>query len=413
MVASTEPPPIEPAPAEPAGSANRTLKRQLWIGLATVALMACSIGLALVALTMERTLHERYDDALALAQMTFEAQQAAADLHRRQVRFALQLASDGAQSKAAEAALRAVTDTRAQLDRLLRGLRDFDARHTGPDHIARIEAALGVLEQTDEGVRKELAARRIEPGAARDRLLEATEQTLADIDAAARDLVAATHERTDQAAARARGYGEIARRGLLAVGLLTLLLAGLLGYVGWRAMRSNEMLLTQLNQMAHEDGLTGAVNRRGLDERLPVEMARASRIAYPLTVVMIDLDHFKRFNDRRGHQAGDQLLRGAVAAWRTRLRPMDMLARYGGEEFTLVLPACDAEHACTLIDRLRPLTPERQTFSAGVAKWNGADSVEELLRGADAALLQAKRGGRNRTIVWGNEPQVTLPLTIR
>ncbi|MGE5339542.1 MAG: diguanylate cyclase domain-containing protein [Gemmatimonadota bacterium] len=406
MAASTEPPQIDPAP-------NRILRRQLWIGLATVVLMACSIALALAALTMERALHERYDDALALAQVTLEMQQAAADLRRHQVRFALRLASDGAQSKAAEAALRAVTDTRAQLDRLLRGLRAFDARRTGPDHIARIEAALGALAQTDQDVREEVFARRIEPGAARDRLFEASERALAEIDTAARDLVAATHERTDQAAARALEYGEIARRGLLAVGPLTLVLSGLLGYVGWRAMRSNERLLTQLNQLAHEDALTGAVNRRGLDERLPVEMARASRIAYPLAVVMIDLDHFKRFNDRRGHQAGDQLLRGAVAAWRTRLRPMDMLARYGGEEFTLVLPACDAEHACALIDRLRPLTPDRQTFSAGVAKWNGTDSAEELLRGADAALLQAKKGGRNRTIVWGYEPQVTLPLTSR
>jgi diguanylate cyclase (GGDEF)-like protein len=90
---------------------------------------------------------------------------------------------------------------------------------------------------------------------------------------------------------------------------------------------------------------------------------------------------------------------------------MDVLARYGGEEFTLVLPVCDAEQACALIERLRPRMPDRQTFSAGVAKWNGTDSAEALLRAADAALMQAKSAGRNRTVVWGNEPQVTLPLT--
>jgi diguanylate cyclase (GGDEF)-like protein len=212
---------------------------------------------------------------------------------------------------------------------------------------------------------------------------------------------------------RAREYGQLARQSLLVLSLIALALASLLGYIGWRAVRSNARLLDQLSQLAHEDGLTGAINRRALDERLPVELSRAGRIAYPLTVVMIDLDHFKRFNDRRGHQAGDNLLRGAVMSWRTHLRPMDLLARYGGEEFTLVLPACDAEQACALIDRLRPLMPEKQTFSAGVAKWNTTDSAADLLRSADAALLQAKKAGRNRTIVWGNEPQITLPLVMR
>jgi diguanylate cyclase (GGDEF)-like protein len=202
----------------------------------------------------------------------------------------------------------------------------------------------------------------------------------------------------------------LARRSLIAVSAIALVLVLLLGYVGWRAVRANARLLDQLSQLAHEDGLTGAVNRRGLDERMPVELARARRIGYPLTTVMIDLDHFKRFNDRRGHAAGDGLLRGAVTAWKTHLRPMDMLSRYGGEEFTLVLPACVADQAIELINRLRPLVPDRQTFSAGVATWNGNDPAEELLREADAALLQAKKTGRNRTIVWGREPQITLPL---
>jgi diguanylate cyclase (GGDEF)-like protein len=89
-----------------------------------------------------------------------------------------------------------------------------------------------------------------------------------------------------------------------------------------------------------------------------------------------------------------------------------VLARYGGEEFTLVLPSCDAEQAELLIERLRPLMPERQTFSAGVAIWNGEDSADELLRTADIALLQAKRTGRNRTVVAGREPQIALPLRI-
>jgi len=179
-----------------------------------------------------------------------------------------------------------------------------------------------------------------------------------------------------------------------------------------RTLSAHRERLGELDQMAHEDALTGVVNRRRLDETLPIELARAQRLGYPLTVAMLDLDFFKRYNDRRGHGAGDALLREAAQSWRRQLRPTDVLARYGGEEFTLVLPSCDAEQAELLIERLRPLMPERQTFSAGLALWNGQESAEELLRAADIALMQAKRSGRNRTVVAGREPQIALPLRV-
>ncbi len=136
-----------------------------------------------------------------------------------------------------------------------------------------------------------------------------------------------------------------------------------------RTLRANKALLERMSHLAQQDGLTGIANRRTLDESLPVEFARALRSGQPLTLVMIDLDHFKRYNDRRGHAAGDALLRGAAQAWLKQLRPTDLLARYGGEEFTLVLPACSADQAAQLVDRLRPLMPDRQTFSAGIATW--------------------------------------------
>ena len=201
----------------------------------------------------------------------------------------------------------------------------------------------------------------------------------------------------------------------LAIGLLlatVLALAALLAMVLRRAGAANAKLVDHLDHLAHEDALTGITNRRGLDERLPQEMARAIRSKQPLTLAMLDLDHFKRFNDRRGHGAGDALLRGAVQAWRKQLRPSDLLARYGGEEFTLVLPSCDADQAVFLIERLRPLMPDHQTFSAGVATWNGEDNAAELLRTADIALLTAKKSGRNRTMVAGREPQMGLPLRV-
>ncbi len=183
--------------------------------------------------------------------------------------------------------------------------------------------------------------------------------------------------------------------------------------MSWRRLGfHNARLVRRLGHLVHEDALTGVINRRGLDERLPQEVARARRTGLPLTVAMLDLDYFKRFNDRRGHGAGDVLLRSAAQAWRKQLRPSDLLARYGGEEFTLVLPTCDAEQAEALIERLRPVVPEHQTFSAGVATWNGEDNLTEFLRTADIALLTAKKEGRNRTVVAGREKQMGLPLRV-
>ena len=199
-------------------------------------------------------------------------------------------------------------------------------------------------------------------------------------------------------------------RGVFAVGALGLALGLLLSVLAWRSMAVNATLMSQLTTLAREDALTGVANRRTLDERLPQELARAARQQYKLSVVMIDLDHFKRFNDRRGHAAGDALLRNSAQAWLRQLRPSDLLARYGGEEFTLVLPACDDVQAERLVERLQPLVPEKQTFSAGVATWNGMDSAQQLLALADRALLQAKRAGRNRIVVAGREPQIALPL---
>jgi len=201
-------------------------------------------------------------------------------------------------------------------------------------------------------------------------------------------------------------------RWLIALLAVTLVLGVLAIMLALRTLKANRALLTGMQQLAREDALTGAINRRGLDDVVPIEFARARRSSLPLTFVMIDLDHFKRYNDRRGHPAGDAVLRGAAQAWLKQLRPTDILARYGGEEFTLVLPSTDGKQAEQLVDRLRAPVPDRQTFSAGIATWDGYETATEVLQRADAALLQAKKAGRNRTMVSGMEPQVTLPLMV-
>jgi diguanylate cyclase (GGDEF)-like protein len=152
----------------------------------------------------------------------------------------------------------------------------------------------------------------------------------------------------------------------------------------------------ELTELAQRDTLTGLANRRAWEQALPLALDHARRDGNLLALAVIDLDHFKRYNDRYGHQAGDRLLKEAAAAWAAGLRSGDLLARYGGEEFALIIPNGGSALAGELLDRLRPLTPAGQTFSAGVAVWDGQESSEALFARADAALYEAKGAGRNR-----------------
>ena len=165
-----------------------------------------------------------------------------------------------------------------------------------------------------------------------------------------------------------------------------------------------ERQATALEALAMTDGLTGVGNRRRWDEQLPLELARASRQRTPLVVAMLDFDHFKHFNDSRGHPCGDELLRRTAQAWQGRLRAADVLARYGGEEFAVALPGSNLADGVAVIDTLRGLVPEGQTCSAGVAEWDGREPAEARVRRADLALYLAKAAGRDRTEVNGAVP---------
>ena len=157
-------------------------------------------------------------------------------------------------------------------------------------------------------------------------------------------------------------------------------------------------LLDRLGRMASTDALTDLPNRRAWSQELAREVARARRSGEPLTVAMVDLDYFKDFNDRHGHQAGDRLLKEAAAAWREALRQSDLLARYGGEEFAVALPNCDGQAAVTLVERLRAVTPAGESCSAGLATWDGRETLEALVGRADASLYEAKQSGRDRIV---------------
>lgn len=162
-----------------------------------------------------------------------------------------------------------------------------------------------------------------------------------------------------------------------------------------RVETERESLLDQVESLARSDALTGLPNRRALDDQLPREMARAVRAESDLCLAIIDLDNFKAFNDGRGHLAGDELLRECAIAWDTVLRGSDLLVRFGGEEFLVVIPDTPVDDAEEIVERLRAATPGGQTCSAGIAVWDGVESIDELLARADAALYVAKAGGRD------------------
>jgi diguanylate cyclase (GGDEF)-like protein len=169
----------------------------------------------------------------------------------------------------------------------------------------------------------------------------------------------------------------------------------LLGALLW-LLAQVSTLYQRVGRLARTDPLTGVLNRRVWDQELPRELARAARTGQPLCVGLIDLDRFKAYNDRHGHQAGDRLLKVAGAAWSANLRETDLLVRYGGEEFAVLLPDCGPEQAMVIAERLRTALPEG-TCSIGIAEWVRGESVDELVRRADRALYAAKDGGRDRS----------------
>jgi diguanylate cyclase (GGDEF)-like protein len=160
---------------------------------------------------------------------------------------------------------------------------------------------------------------------------------------------------------------------------------------------------TRLQAVAGTDPLTGAANRRSWDEELSSALERAARGGMPLAIALLDLDDFKGFNDRRGHQAGDRLLKEAAAAWRNILRTTDVLARLGGDEFAVLLPGCPLEMAATIADRLRAGVPASAGCSVGVALWDSRESALGFVARADRALYEAKERGRDRVVITSDD----------
>jgi diguanylate cyclase (GGDEF)-like protein len=172
-------------------------------------------------------------------------------------------------------------------------------------------------------------------------------------------------------------------------------------------------VLRQAERNAVTDALTGLGNRRWMTDMFERELTRAQLNSAPLCLMMIDIDHFKRFNDRYGHMSGDRVLAAVGAALREYLRPTDLVARFGGDEFAVLLPSLSLDQAQQTGERVRQriaeLSPESLAdvvkVSIGIASRNAEDDVLTLLNRADAALYDAKALGRNRTAVAGGSDE--------
>jgi diguanylate cyclase (GGDEF)-like protein len=170
------------------------------------------------------------------------------------------------------------------------------------------------------------------------------------------------------------------------------------------ALAESDRQRSRLERLATVDRLTGLRNRAWLDDAFSRQVVRAGRTGQPVSLLMIDIDHFKRINDTEGHQAGDAVLRRVGQTLASGLRPVDLLARYGGEEFAVLLPGLETEAACAVGERLR-LAIERDrsgmsiptTVSVGVSSLGAGATLEALVKRADQALYRAKQSGRNRT----------------
>ncbi|TMH24383.1 MAG: GGDEF domain-containing protein, partial [Betaproteobacteria bacterium] len=181
--------------------------------------------------------------------------------------------------------------------------------------------------------------------------------------------------------------------------------------------REAALLRERLHEQAMRDRLTGLYNRHYVQEWFGLELHRAQRHGRPVAAIMLDIDHFKRFNDSFGHEAGDLVLRELAGALGRSTRGSDVASRYGGEEFLVLLPECPFDAALRRAERMRedvaklelryddrPLGPV--TVSLGVAVFpDHASESEELLRHADEALYLAKQTGRNRVVAYSADPQ--------
>jgi diguanylate cyclase (GGDEF)-like protein len=197
------------------------------------------------------------------------------------------------------------------------------------------------------------------------------------------------------------GFGALTNRAMASVVL------GAFGFLLWKVVRYEH----QLFRLSTSDSLTGALNRRHFMAQMGREQKRAERYGARYSLLMLDIDHFKRINDSFGHQVGDEAIRRMADTCNAHLRPTDLLCRYGGEEFIIALTHTEQVGALIAAERIREAVAKieipadgkavRYTVSIGVAPFGTTARLEDVIEAADQALYAAKTGGRNQVCVAG------------
>ena len=338
----------------------------------------------------------RVTDAMHLARRMLDARALANDLVARQAEFALEsLRVEGAVSAGSE-----YRKTLASLRQTLDDIGRYPLDQTDRAIYATVRQQVDEFDQV-HGEITALIRRgtRDDELAASTKVLEVAAPLARDIADGIRSLDATVAERAMHAAEDSGVAAERARWALVAFSALSLLVALLLANSLGQALAESAQLMNRLTEIARVDVLTGLPNRRSWDEELVKGLHRARRTSQPCAVALLDLDHFKHYNDTHGHQAGDALLRGTAQALAGCMRAGDLIARYGGEEFAVLLHGCDGANALKFFERLHGAMLEGQTFSAGVAQSDGKEEGSEAVQRADEALYRAKAGGRNQTVL--------------
>jgi len=369
------------------------------MGLSSILLAVLVTTIAITVHTMRerRTLSANYSAALELASHSSALRLGASEL------FTWQIANTLAVLEQRPGALADTDPARIQYERALRELETaLGTVEAGPldeterSELANARSALAGLGRIDDVVRADYGSG--EAQRVRDAARTATTTGIDQFQAVSRSL-SQLAMLLDERAGRLGDENEAVgmRVQLLVVVLAAIMICALIGLLAWAWQddRHKQAMIEQLADEATMDPLTEVANRRRWDLALAEALRRARHDGTPFTVVLIDLDHFKRFNDTYGHPAGDRHLRAVARLCTEALRRDDLVARLGGEEFGLLLNGSAAIDATRVVERMRPQMPAGETFSAGIAEWNGTESAGELVARADRALYGAKAAGRN------------------
>ena len=364
-------------------------------GFAVIVLVVAALASSWVGIDAGQEGRLRVTDAMHLARRLLDARALANDLVARQAELALESLREGGGTAGSE-----YSRTLAALRQALDDIGRYPLEQSDRTALAAVRQNVDRFNQV-HGEIASLIRRgtRDDELAVSTKILEIAGPLARDIAEGIRALDGTLAERAMRAAEDSGAAAERARWALVAFSGLSLLVALLLAHSLGKALDDSAQLMKRLAELARVDGLTSLPNRRAWDEELMKGLHRARRTAQPCAVALLDLDHFKRYNDTHGHQAGDALLRETAQSLSARLRAGDLIARYGGEEFALLLHGCDGANALKFFERLQGATLEGQTFSAGVAETDGKEEGTSALQRADDALYRAKAGGRNQTVL--------------